>query len=216
MRAMPATAAAGVTAASLQTAATGRQGRIGPNAITRLAEVLPAHVGDVQTQALFAQAGLAHYLQHPPQAMVDEAEVRCLQGVLRQALGDTASATVLHAAGRRTAAYLLGHRIPRPLQALLRWLPARLAARALLAAITRNAWTFVGSGQFAAQVGAVVVLTIHDNPLCQGLASAQPACHFYAGTFEALFAALVHPASQVREVACEARGDGACRFEISW
>jgi divinyl protochlorophyllide a 8-vinyl-reductase len=191
-------------------------GRIGPNAITRVAEVLPARVGSRLTHELFERAGLLCYLRQPPQQMVEEAEVRRLHGVLREQLGTQQAQGVAAAAGRCTADYLLAHRIPRPLQQLLRRLPAGLAARVLLAAIRRHAWTFVGSGQFEARPGRPVVLHIRHNPLCQGVQAEAPACHFYAATFERLFQVLVHPASQVREVACEACGDAECRFEIRW
>lgn len=191
-------------------------GRIGPNAITRVAEVLPPRVGSHATRELFEHAGLAHYLTRPPEQMVEEAEVRQLHQALRVRLGEVRARDVAAAAGARTADYLLAHRIPKPVQALLKVLPAPLAARVLLAAITRNAWTFVGSGRFTARVGRPVVLTIRDNPLCTELASDEPACDFYAATFERLFQVLVHPRSQVREVACEACGDPECRFEIRW
>ena len=46
---------------------------------------------------------------------------------------------------------------------------AGLAARVLLAAISRNAWTFVGSGAFSTRPGRPCVLEIRDNPLCRGL-----------------------------------------------
>jgi divinyl protochlorophyllide a 8-vinyl-reductase len=120
------------------------------------------------------------------------------------------------AAGQRTAAYLLAHRIPKPLQAVLRHTPAALAARVLLSAIQRNAWTFVGSGRFTVQPGRPWVLRIHDNPLCRGVVTASPSCDFYTATFQSLFTALVHPKAQVVEVACESSGDSECRFEISW
>lgn len=191
-------------------------GRIGPNAITRVAEVLPPRVGSHATRELFEHAGLAHYLTRPPEQMVEEAEVRQLHQALRDLLGEVRARDVAAAAGARTADYLLAHRIPKPMQLLLKGLPAMLAARVLLAAITRNAWTFVGSGHFTAQLGRPVVLTIRGNPLCTELASDEPACDFYAATFERLFQVLVHPASQVREVACEACGDPECRFEIRW
>ena len=191
-------------------------GRIGPNAIIRVAEVLPARVGQSATQALFERAGLLHYLRQPPQQMVEEAEVRQLHHTLRETLGAEQAREVSAAAGRATADYLLAHRIPKPLQHVLKRLPAAWSARVLLAAITRNAWTFVGSGDFTARVGRPVVLTIRHNPLCQGLAADTPACDFYAATFERLFQVLVHPASGVLEVACEACGDAECRFEIRW
>jgi divinyl protochlorophyllide a 8-vinyl-reductase len=195
-------------------------GRIGPNAITRVAEVLPVRVGRTVTAQVFERAGLARYLHEPPQAMVDETEVRRLHGVLREALGDAEARAVARAAGTRTADYLLAHRIPRPVQHLLKALPAPLAARVLLAAIGRHAWTFAGSGHYSARCawrrGPPVVLTIRGNPLCKGLATTTPACDYYAATFERLFHVLVQARSQVREVACEACGDPECRLEIDW
>lgn len=203
-------------AATLPAEAARRVGRIGPNAILRVAEVMTARFGSTGTWALFERAGLLRYLRQPPGQMVDEAEVRQLHGALREQLGAAAAREVAAAAGRATADYLLGHRIPKPVQRLLHLLPAPLAARVLLAAITRNAWTFAGSGTFSARAGRPVQLTIRHNPLCQGLHTDTPACDFYAATFERLFQVLVHRRSAVREVACEACGDDACRFEIRW
>lgn len=194
----------------------GRAGRIGPNAIIRVAEVLRERLGADAMARLFGLAGLAGYVEHLPEAMVDEAEVTQLHAVLRASLGESAAAQVAREAGTRTGHYLLAHRIPRPVQALLKLLPAPLAARVLLAAITRHAWTFAGSGEFSAVPGRPVVLTIRDNPMCRGLASDVPACDFYAATFERLFRELVHPRARVVETACEACGDEACRFEVRW
>jgi divinyl protochlorophyllide a 8-vinyl-reductase len=191
-------------------------GRIGPNAITRVAEALQLLVGEATTRSLFDAAGLAGHLLAPPQGMVDEREVTRLHAVLRSTLGTRLAAQVARTAGRRTADYLLAHRIPQLVQWLLAMLPAALSARVLLAAITRHAWTFAGSGDFSARAGMPVVLTVRGNPLCRGLASGVPACDFYAATFEHLFATLVHPDAQVRETACEACGDAECRFEIRW
>lgn len=196
--------------------AAGSAGRIGPNAIIRVAEVLPALLGAAGTQALFEAAGLAAYLRTPPQDMVDEAEVARLHAVLRQRLGSAVAGQVAWQAGQRTADYLLAHRIPKPVQALLKILPAALAARVLLAAIRRNAWTFAGSGEFGARAGRPCVLTIRDNPLCRGVSSGAPACDFYCATFERLFQVLVQPRCQAVQTACEARGDACCRFELRW
>lgn len=191
-------------------------GRIGPNAITRVAEVLRARSGDAATLALFTRAGLAPYLKQPPEAMVDETEVTRLHQVLRERLGTDGARDVAREAGARTADYLLAHRIPRPAQALLKRLPAPLAARALLSAIRGHAWTFAGSGRFVAQAGRPVVLSIFGNPMCRGAALTEPGCDFYAATFERLFRVLVHPAACVLETRCEACGDECCRFEVSW
>lgn len=191
-------------------------GRIGPNAIIRVAEALQHQLGASITAELFALAGLSPYLAAPPQQMVDEGEARRLHTVLRSELGPRVAAEVSREAGVATAGYLLAHRIPKPVQALLRVLPAALACRVLLAAIRRHAWTFAGSGRFEAVAGRPTLLTIRDNPLCRGVTGDTPACAFYATTFERLFQVLVHRASRVQETACEACGDAECRFEIRW
>jgi divinyl protochlorophyllide a 8-vinyl-reductase len=191
-------------------------GRIGPNAITRVAEVMRVRRGEAATAALFGRAGLLPYLTRPPEAMVDEAEVTRLHRELRGSLGMAAAREVAREAGTHTAKYLLAHRIPRPAQALLKRLPPPLAARALLSAIRGHAWTFAGSGHFEAQAGHLVVLSITGNPMCRGAALAEPGCDFYAATFEYLFRVLVHPASIVVETDCEACGDSRCRFEVRW
>ena len=190
--------------------------RIGPNAITRVAEAL----GPGLAAPVFQRAGLGAYLAAPPQAMVDEREVMALHAALRATLGDAQAQRVAAEAGRRTAVYLLAHRIPALAQRVLKALPARLAARALLKAIGGHAWTFAGSGQFAVQISAdrarPVVLTITHNPLCRGVHRAVPGCDYYRAVFEVLFRTLVHPNATVRETACEACGDPACVFEVCW
>jgi divinyl protochlorophyllide a 8-vinyl-reductase len=190
--------------------------RIGPNAITRLADAMRADVGEAGTIGLFARAGLAAYLDHPPQEMVDEEEVARLHRTLRSILDPARAARVSHDAGVRTANYLLARRIPKPVQALLHLLPAALASRLLLKAITRNAWTFAGSGRFRALAGRPVRLEIAGNPLCRGERSTIPVCDYYSAVFERLYRVLVHPRARVVETACEAKGDDACRFEVHW
>ena len=188
-------------------------GRIDPNAILRVAEALQRRG---RAEEVFRRAGLAHHLAVPPSTLVDEEDARRLHAALRSTLGPHEAAQVAREAGEATAAYLLAHRIPKPVQVLLRLLPAPLATRVLMAAITRHAWTFTGSGEFEARPGRPVVLTIRRNPLCRGLASDTPACDYYAATFERLFRVLVQRDSVVTETRCEARGDRLCCFEIRW
>ncbi|CAH0276481.1 bacteriochlorophyll 4-vinyl reductase [Roseomonas sp. CECT 9278] len=190
--------------------------RIGPNAVTRLAEALDALRGHADTRAVFARAGLAHRLESPPERMVDEAEVVALHAALRGLVPPDQAAAIAFDAGRRTAAYLLAHRIPRVMHLVLPRLPARWAARILLGAIGRHAWTFAGSGRFAVLPGRAVRFSIAGGPLARGVHAATPVCGYYAATFQGLFRALVAPAAQVVETACEACGDPACIFEIRW
>jgi divinyl protochlorophyllide a 8-vinyl-reductase len=190
--------------------------RIGPNAVTRVAEALRASHGEARARAVFAACGLAHHLDHPPEAMVAEADVALLAAALRRTLPEEQARHVAARAGRATGDYLLAHRIPRPAQAVLRALPARLAAPLLLAAIRRHAWTFAGSGRFVARAGRPVQLAIAGNPMCRGIVAQAPACDYYAATFERLFRVLVHRRASVVETACTACGADACRFAIDW
>jgi divinyl protochlorophyllide a 8-vinyl-reductase len=180
--------------------------RIGPNAVTRLAESLRAAGYDARS--LFLAAGVAHAHDQPPTQMTPETDVITLYATLGGELGTEGGARIAADAGRRTGNYLLAHRIPRAVQALLRPLPARLAGPILLRAIQRNAWTFAGRGTVTtAAKGRSFAVTFTKAPTCD-----IPALRaFYAGTFERLFTALVAPQSTVRPVAT---GQSTWRFDI--
>ncbi len=191
--------------------------RIGPNAVTRMAEALRALHGEAMAARVFAAAALDSMLREPPQFMIDEAAVGRLHQSVHALLGAVAAAAVAHDAGARTGEYLLAHRIPRPVQWLLKRLPAPLAARALVAAIARHAWTFAGSGRFEARwMRSGARLSVHDCPLCRTIAATGPACDFYCATFERLFDVLVRPGATVSETECQACGGAACVFEVRW
>lgn len=191
-------------------------GRIGPNAIIRTAEALAAHVDAGTRDRIFADAGLAAYLTSPPDAMVAEAEVVALHRAVRATLAPAVGDAVMRDAGARTARYLLAHRIPRPAQGVLRVLPARLAARALLALIARHAWTFAGTAEVRVEPGRPATVTFRGSPFARLPDAVAPACGFYAATFEVLFRELVHPASRAVETRCAATGAEFCEFRLSW
>jgi divinyl protochlorophyllide a 8-vinyl-reductase len=191
-------------------------GVIGPNAITQVGAALRALSGAGVASDIFAMARLQAYLTVEPSRMVAESEAAALHRAVRARLGEEAASAVLFEAGLRTADYLLAHRIPRAAQTVLKILPAPLASRALLAAIRRHAWTFAGSGSFRAAPGNPAAVEIEGCPLCRGERSGRPLCGYYAAVFEKLFQTLVSPKANAAEVACEAMGAPACRFEIGW
>ncbi len=195
----------------------GEVARIGPNAIIRVAEVLPKYVDAVVGQRIFAAAGIAHYWREPPTAMVAETEVSALHQVLRSQLGLATARAVSWQAGLLTGDYLLAHRIPKPAQWLLKRMPGRLASHVLLAAVKKNAWTFVGSGLFTPEPGRPSRVSIAGCCLCRGESVDEPICDFYAASFERLFRVLVNQRVEVKETACQAMGGAsACTFEMSW
>lgn len=192
------------------------EGRIGPNAVLQLIEALRARGHAALIGPLFNLAGAADWLSAPPGEMVNERRVARLHHETRAALSPEEAEAVMTEAGRRTADYLLAHRIPRVAQGLLKLLPARLAATALTGAIRANAWTFAGSGGFEARVGRTVVFVLEGNPLCAGEISPTPMCAWHTAVFERLFRVLVSPRARCRETQCEAAGGSSCRFEVDW
>lgn len=188
---------------------------VGPNAVTRTLEVVRESLGEGAAERLAEAAGRPDWFTDPPGEMVSEAEVAALHGALRRIWPEEAPALAAEA-GRRTGAYILAHRIPRPAQAVLRLLPPRLAAGSLSKAIARHAWTFAGSGRFAAPGGRPWRVEIAANPFVAGERSEAPLCHWHAAVFETLFRALVHPRARARETCCAAMGAPACVFVIDW
>jgi divinyl protochlorophyllide a 8-vinyl-reductase len=190
--------------------------RIGPNAVTRTAEALREALGDAACRRIFVRAGLEPYLTSPPATMVAEHDVVALHRAVRAELDAAVADAVMSDAGARTARYLLAHRIPKPAQALLRALPARLASRLLLGLIAKHAWTFAGSAELRIVHGRPARVIFGGSPLARVPASDAPVCAFYAATFETLFRQLVHADAVGRETACAAAGDEACTLELSW
>jgi divinyl protochlorophyllide a 8-vinyl-reductase len=213
---MTAAAARGGTDAAAAIDRARATGRIGPNAIIRLIEALTGIEGAPATGRVFRAAGLSAHLRAAPTGMVAETDVARLHQALRADLGEPRAARVARRAGELTADYLLAHRIPKPAQTVLRCCPAPLASRLLAAAIGKNAWTFAGTGQFSVQHRPSTIFAIADCPLCRNQRALRPLCDFYAGTFERLYKRLVDPRAHVSEIACQAMGAEACRFEIRW
>lgn len=191
-------------------------GQIGPNAVIRLAEALDGFESRAVTSRIFSACGVERYLERPPSDMVAEAEVASLHQEIHRAFGDNRARNIAWVAGRRTADYLLAHRIPRPAQKILRLMPAKLASRILVQAIKRNAWTFAGSGKVLATHRGGTVISIAHCALCRDCHSPVPYCDFYGAVFERLFAELVHARATVREVTCAAMGAPHCTFAINW
>jgi len=202
----------------------GSAGRIGPNAVIRLAEALGVEVGAERTAEIFREAGQAQFLDRPPAEMVDERIVTALHVALRRRLDGPQAQRASLRAGEFTADYLLAHRIPRAAQAVLKVLPSTPAARMLVAAIGRHAWTFAGSGTFSVRfrprprhvLAPRLQFSIEGCPVCHGASRAEPVCAYYAGTFERLFRELVHAGTSVVESQCQATGAPACVFDVRW
>lgn len=183
-------------------------GLIGPNSVIQLVEALSAREGEAAVDRLFDRAGLAVWRTRPLETMIPEAVPAALFEALFQAYPTDHAQAIAADAGRRTADYVMAHRIPGPVKVLLQLLPGPIAARLLLSAIERNAWTFAGSGVCVSRFGRPSVIEISGNPL------AMPGCVWHAAVFTRLFRSLVARKSAVRHPSCTLDGAEACRFEI--
>jgi len=189
---------------------------VGPNAITRMAEALTSRCGETLCGDVFATAGLSHYLASPPTRMIPEAEVAALHRAAIVSLGEERADEVSREAGRLTGEYLLAHRIPVLAQRVLKRLPPALASRILAAAIARHAWTFVGGGEFSYTFSGALTLRLKDSPICKDIRTQEPACGYFAATFERVFGEILGPSLRVIETECEAAAAPACLFEVRW
>lgn len=184
--------------------------RIGPNAIIQTGMALRAVAGPSIERQVFERAGLGPYLTAPPVAMIPEGEAAALFEALyaHPGLSDGKAQEIARTAGFLTADYILASRIPPAALRALRALPKALAARALLAAIAKHAWTFAGSGKVSCGYGSPLRLKIAANPL------AFDRCTWHCAVFERLFGALTGGHARVVHAECCAAGDDACRFTI--
>jgi divinyl protochlorophyllide a 8-vinyl-reductase len=186
--------------------------RIGPNAVIQTGQALTTLYGTGVTAQIYAAAGLGRYRDNPPDAMIDEREPKALFAAIGQALPAPEADRVLTEAGRRTAGYILENRIPPLARKLLTHLPPPVAARLLVSAIARHAWTFAGSGHFKGRVRGwrqpMVIVSIDKNPL------ATPGCPWHGAVFERLFATLTTTHVSVDHPRCCARDDSCCEWEI--
>jgi divinyl protochlorophyllide a 8-vinyl-reductase len=186
-------------------------GRIGPNAILQLVDVLERRGEGVLLSAVLAEASVVR----PPRdgGMLPEGDCAAVHQALWRV--SPAAEELLEEAGLATGNYILTHRIPKLAQGVLRVLPGHVAAPLLTKAIARHAWTFAGTGEFRVVSSRPLVVSVARNPLVAGWHADRPQCVWHVAVFRRLYGRLAWPGVRVHEVACCACGDVACLFEIS-
>lgn len=164
---------------------------IGPNAILQSVETMREALGEKQTAGILRDAQITALPSG--EHMIPEIEAIRLHRwlSLHEPIGSYAIAAE---AGRRTADYIITHRIPRAAAWVLRALPARLAAPLLMAAIRRHAWTFIGSGRF--EVQDPWHFTIDRECAHDPVLPPETLFHWYAAVFTRLYRELVDPRSR--------------------
>ena len=184
--------------------------QIGPNAVLQTLAALEEHEGPRAADRVRAADRLP---ADWPEGLIPEAWFLETVRATRDQLSAEASEAILRDAGDRTAAYVAAHRIPRPVRAVLGWLPARLALPLLLKAFAKHAWTFAGRGSFAVEGPYPGVIRLEDCPTCRDPFATDHSGAYYEAAFAGLLR-LAAPDVSVREVACLTQGAPACRFRI--
>lgn len=182
-------------------------GRIGPNIVLQLEDVVRGNLGEMAWARLLADAKRPDWAIAPPQKMVDERDAHALYRSLFAQWPEVAPA-LARMAGRQTGDYIIRHRIPSVVRLLLQLLPHRLAVDMLMRSISRHAWTFAGSGQCSLVAGERPQIRIKDNPV------RMPDCVWQQGVLNRLFQRLIDPRIRVQHAHIPFGSGEACCFEI--
>lgn len=163
---------------------------IGPNAVLQMAWAMEATIGAAAAREVLEVAGIDALPSG--EAMICEGQALRLHHALAM-LHPAAAEDIAAAAAVGTAEYIIAHRIPRFAALALRWLPAPIAARLLMRAIERHAWTFVGAGAFT--VTGPWNFTIDRSQADDRTAPPDTLFHWYAAVFARLYSRLVRASS---------------------
>ncbi len=180
--------------------------RIGPNSIIQTVAALETLYGKTKSDALLRKIGQGYLIGNLPKEMVEEAKFHSLVVALQKEIGETSA--ILKDAGERTARYLLKVRIPVIFQKFLKLLPPRFAFRLFLFAISKNAWTFAGSGEFTYSMNQPPEITVNVT-----FPSHPVVGNFYLGTFNALLQELVNPATKIKPDIRKENGNIRCHYQ---
>jgi len=167
-------------------------------------------MGKEEAEALLSRIGQGHFIGNLPTDMTDESKFHALVTALDTEIGAKKTEAILEESGRRTAEYLLRVRIPGLFQKFLKLLPAGPAFSLLFFAISKNAWTFAGSGEFAYTTGKNPVITlkvIHPSRPSVG--------SFFLGTFTHLVHALVNTKAAITPTIQPSASSLNCTYRVS-
>ncbi|MEI8031813.1 MAG: bacteriochlorophyll 4-vinyl reductase [Chlorobiaceae bacterium] len=183
------------------------QSRIGPNSIIQTVAALESMFGKAEAEAILQRIGQGQWIGNLPTEMTEESKFHELTMALEKEIGEKATASILEESGERTAKYLLRVRIPALFQRVVKLLWPRAAFRLLFFAISKNAWTFAGSGEFSYRLSRPPEITVRVT-----YASIPVVSNFYLGTFKALLQELVNPEATLTPDIRKESGNILCRY----
>lgn len=164
------------------------QALIGPHAVIHAVAVMRERLSAEVCNAVLADARIVAV--PTGECMVPERDALRLHRWLALRLPVDCFA-IAEEAAQRTGDYIIANRIPAPVVWLLQHLPAALAARMLMHAIRRHAWTFVGAGKFTPH--GSWAFTIDRSGADDPVMLPDSLFQWYAAVFERLYTRLVAP-----------------------
>ncbi len=182
--------------------------RIGPNSIIQTVAALEAKYGKSKTENILRKIGQGYIVGNLPKEMVEESKFHSLVIALQKEIGDGPTAAILKESGERTAKYLLKVRIPGIFQKFLKLLPRRPAFKLFLFAISKNAWTFAGSGEFSYTMNRPPEITVKVTYPTLPVVG-----NFYLGTFTALLQELVNAKTKIKADIRKENGHIRCHYQ---
>lgn len=188
---------------------------IGPNSIIQTLAALRERFGEERMRELLSGCASTRWIDEPPDATIDETAFREMVDALNRRLGmDELHDTMLRS-GRRTAEYVLAHRLPPAVGWLVKFLRKGPGPMLLLQAIALNARTFGESGSYRFGTRPVLHVEVANPVLCSTPALAAAVCRYYRGAFERLFEVLIDPSTILVQERCQADGAPACVYRIT-
>ena len=181
--------------------------KIGPNSIIQTVAALEETYGKTKAENMLRKIGQGYIVGNLPKEMVEETKFHTLVGALQKEIGETATARILQESGERTARYLLKVRIPGIFQKFLKLLPPRPAFKLFLFAISKNAWTFAGSGEFSYIMNRPPEISVKVTFPTQPVVG-----NFYLGTFNTLLQELVNPETKIKADIRKENGHIRCHY----
>lgn len=187
-----------------------RRGFMAPSVLLQVVAAIEDILGPEAKEEALREAQL-HRLPGPDEPVREDKAHRLHQAV-RRLWPDDADA-IGRRAGEMAGQFVIDVRLPARGRLLLSRMPRSAAAWLLARRTEQQSWTFAGSGRFVVESSAR--FAIHDNPLVRGERANRPICFYHASFFERQFRALVDPDVRCTEIACTARGDEACLFQLA-
>ncbi|MEO0463905.1 MAG: bacteriochlorophyll 4-vinyl reductase [Pseudomonadota bacterium] len=182
---------------------------IGPHAVIHLAQVMHEVLGRTATHTVLGHAQIETLPSG--HAMIPEIEALRLHRWLL--LWEPVEGfAIAREAARRTADYIIANRIPGPAAALLRLLPAALAAPLLMRAIRHHAWTFIGAGRF--EPHSARDFTIDRSAVDDPMPVPDSTFDWYGAVFERLYQQLVASDCQIITQTMKSASPAARNFHL--